>query len=43
LPGGGFPAPACSARIRPNLPLPAVLGHEVSGVVEAVGCGVRDL
>ncbi|SSW73644.1 Zn-dependent alcohol dehydrogenase [Achromobacter veterisilvae] len=29
--------------IRPNLPLPAVLGHEVSGVVEAVGSGVHDL
>ncbi|GAB2462422.1 MAG: Zn-dependent alcohol dehydrogenase [Comamonas sp.] len=29
--------------IRPNLPLPAVLGHEVSGVVEQVGSGVRDL
>lgn len=28
---------------RPALPLPAVLGHEVSGIVEAVGVGVRDL
>lgn len=28
---------------RPSLPLPAVLGHEVSGIVQAVGPGVRDL
>ena len=28
--------------MRP-FPLPAVLGHEVSGIVEAVGEGVRDL
>jgi len=28
---------------RPGLPLPAVLGHEVAGIVEAVGERVRDL
>lgn len=28
---------------RPGLPLPAVLGHEVSGIVEKVGAGVADL
>lgn len=29
--------------MRPGLPLPAVLGHEVAGIVETVGSGVRDL
>lgn len=29
--------------IRPGLPLPAVLGHEVAGIVERVGSAVRDL
>ena len=28
---------------RPALPLPAVLGHEVAGVVELVGSGITDL
>jgi S-(hydroxymethyl)glutathione dehydrogenase/alcohol dehydrogenase len=28
---------------RPGLPLPAVLGHEVAGIVEQVGSGVQDL
>ncbi len=28
---------------RPELPLPAVLGHEVAGVVEQVGSSVKDL
>lgn len=28
---------------RPGFPLPAVLGHEVAGVVEAIGPGVRGL
>lgn len=28
---------------RPGFPLPAVLGHEVAGIVEAVGPGVRGL
>jgi len=31
------------AGLRPDLPLPAVLGHEVSGIVEQVGSGVTDL
>ena len=29
--------------LRPSLPLPAVLGHEVAGVVEQVGTNVREL